>query len=232
MNFEVWAPTQADADRIADALEKYYKKFLSDIRYGGMLKKKPSIFIFKNYEDYIKGTGNDGYNTDNTGGIAVKRSAREEASIYSFLETNLETNVLMHELTHLIFKEMVAGLRVDVDMPLWLDEGMATFEEGNFHYKRTVKAALKDNSLIPLKEVINLKSYPKNHQQNLLFYAESASLVDFFITKFGGAKFMVFSKNLTVKKKDITKALYNGYYPTIKNLDDLNGQWLEFIGKY
>ena len=73
----------------------------------GMLKKKPRVYIFANYQDYLDNLKGLGYNVNDTGGIAIPRSARKPAEIYSFLSNNLLDEVLPHEITHLLFKEVV-----------------------------------------------------------------------------------------------------------------------------
>jgi len=179
MNFDVWAPTQKDAAIIAEELESYYRRFLADLRYGGMLKKKPEICIFKNYQEYLDKTNALSYNAENTGGIAIPRSARRPAKVYSFLSDNLLSEVLPHELTHLLFKEITAGLRTDAAIPLWLNEGMAFYEEKGRRYETLVKQALEGGQIISIADIVSYNNYPEDLNKRTLFYAQSASLVDF-----------------------------------------------------
>jgi hypothetical protein len=231
MNFEVWAPSQKDAEMVARGVDEYYKRFLRDLECGGMLKKKPHVYIFANYQDYIDKLGGIGYNVSNTGGIAIPRSARKPAEIYSFLSDNLLDEVLPHELTHLLFKEITAGLKVDADVPLWLNEGMAVYEEKDKSYKLEVKRALESGALIPLSEVVSHTAYPADLNKNRLFYAESASIVEFLLTEYGGAKFTSFSKKLVSGGKKIDEALFSTYYPQLKDVSQFSDAWLKFLKK-
>ncbi len=231
MNFEVWAPTQEDAERIALGLEEYYKRFLKDLECGGMLKKKPRVYIFGNYEDYLDKLKGLRYNVEHTGGIAIPRSARKPAEIYSFLSDNLLDEVLPHELTHLLFKEIVAGLKTNAVIPLWLNEGMAEYEKRTKRYKAEVKNALESNALIPLSEVVSYTAYPADLDKNHLFYAESASIVEFLLSKYGGDKFTAFSRKLVSDRKQINEALFSTYYPQIRDVSQLNDAWLKFLKK-
>jgi len=230
MNFRVWAPTQENADIIASELEEYYKEFLSDLKYGGMLKKKPEIRVFKNYEEYIDKTRELGYNTTHTGGIAISRSARRPAKIYFFLSNRL-IQVLRHELTHVLFKEITAGLKTNAKIPLWLNEGIAVYEERGMPYKAIVSGALKAGRVIPVGEVVSYTTYPTDRDKNHLFYAQSASLVDFLLNKYGGTKFLVFSRKQVRNSKSINEALSSTYYPHIKNVSQLSGAWLNSLKK-
>ena len=229
MNFTVWAPTQNDAEAVALGLEEYYKRFLRDLECGGMLKKKPLVYIFNNRQDYLDKVKSLGYNVENTGGIAIPRSARKPAEIYSFLSDNLLDEVLPHELTHLLFREITAGLKTNAVIPLWLNEGMAEYEKRTKRYKAEVKRALEANTLIPLSEVVSYTAYPQDLNQNRFFYAESASIVEFLLTRYGGAKFISFSRKMVSGKKDINEALFSTYYPQIKDASQLNDAWLKFL---
>lgn len=229
MNFSVWAPAQKEADVVAAGLEEYYKRFLKDLECGSMLKKKPQVYIFASRQDYLDKVKALGYNVENTGGIAIPRSARKPAEIYSFLSDNLLDEVLPHELTHLLFREITAGLKTNATIPLWLNEGMAEYEKKTKRYKSEVKRALSENALIPLKEVVGYTAYPADLNKNRFFYAESASIVEFLLTRYGGSKFISFSRKLVTGKKDINEALFSTYYPQIKDISQLNNAWLEFL---
>jgi len=227
MNFSVWAPTQEKADMVADELEEYYSRFISDLKYGGMLKKKPEVYVFKDYEEYVDKTGTVGYNTSHTGGIAVPRSARKPAKIYFFIGKHL-SEVLQHELTHVLFKEMTAGLRTDARIPAWLAEGIAVYESRGHQYKARVTEALRTGRTIPTAEVVGSAAYPEDRDKISLFYAQSASLVDFLLNQYGGVKFLAFSTKLIRGGKTIDEALSSTYYPHIRNVSQLNDAWLNF----
>ena len=227
MNFCVRAPTQDDAETIAEELEKYYQGFLNDLKYGGMLKKKPEVYVFRNYEEYVDKTGVLGYNTSHTGGIAVPRSARRPAKIYFFMG-NRVIEVLRHELTHVLFKEITAGLKTDARIPLWLNEGIAVYEEKGKRYEEPVRNAVKSDQIIPIAELVGYINYPENLNKRALFYAQSASLIDFLLNKYGGAKFLAFSKKMVRGGKNINEALSSIYFPQIKNVSQLSDAWLNF----
>lgn len=228
-SFDVHAPTQKDAEETASGLEQYYKRFISDLKYGGMLKKKPQVYIFKDRQEYVDNVSKLGYNVTHTGAIAVPRSARKAAAIYGFLSPDLVTRKLPHELTHLLFREFTAGLNVEAKIPLWLNEGMAGYEETGNDYRQAVAAALKSGRLIPLARIVSYADYPEAAEESILFYAESASIVEFLITEFGGTRFLSFSRKLVTGKKNLTEALSASFYPHVRNVDQLSAAWLECL---
>ncbi len=229
MNFSVWAPSEIDARVVAESMEKYYNRFLKDLEIGSMLKKKPLVYIFANYQDYLDNLGGLGYNTANTGGIAIPRSARKPAEIYSFLNNELLDRVLPHEVTHLLFKEVTAGLKTDAHVPLWLNEGMATYEEKSDDYKMRVKGALESGVLMSASKIVKYTDYPADLNTRSLFYAESASLVEFLLARYGGEKFTFFSRKMISGGKNVDEALSSTYYPQIKDASQLNDAWLKFL---
>jgi len=226
MNFRVWAPEKEDAELIGRELDAYYKRLLKDLKYGGMLKKKPEVYVFKNYKEYLDKTGSLNYNVTHTGGIAIPRSARKPAKVYSFLSDNLISEVLPHELTHLIFREITAGLNTDAEIPLWLDEGMAVYEEKGERYKSLVASAFQNGGLIPLARLVSYEHYPGDLSERALFYAQSASLVDYLLSKYGGSRFLAFSKKMIRGGKSADEALFSTYYPDIRNVSQLSEAWL------
>lgn len=145
------------------------------------------------------------------------------------MSDNLLSEVLPHELTHLLFKEITAGLKTDARIPLWLNEGIAVYEEKGRRYEAPVKKALETGQIIPVAEVIAYVSYPEDLNKRAYFYAQSASLVDFLLNKYGGAKFLSFSKKLVRGGKSIDEALSSTYYPRIKNVSQLGDAWLKFL---
>jgi len=91
-----------------------------------------------------------------------------------------------HELTHWIvgqvtFNDYGAGL------PTWLDEGLATYGEGdNTQYQTILKAAISANQLISIRSLSS--PFSAIAQVAYISYAESNSVATFLIQKYGKAK--------------------------------------------
>jgi len=228
MHFCVWAPTQADADEVAAQLNKFYKKILSELRFAAMAKKKPEVYVFGNYKEYVDNTSALGYNTTHTGGIAVPRTTKDPARVYFFKSERLLT-VLRHELTHVIFHETVEGLNTRTRIPLWIDEGFAVYEEEGMRYDERARGAVNKNRAIPVSELVGYTAYPTDRDKNTLFYAQSASLVDFLINTYGASKFLAFTRKMARGGKDASSALFSTYYPHIKDVSQLSEAWLNFL---
>lgn len=204
--------------------EYYYKKILGHL---GVLEFRPwegkdkcEVYLYKTKAEYMKATGAPEWSA----GLAQDQPLRFSAYEGS---PNLATTTFPHELTHIIFRLFTDRKR----MPLWLEEGLAQFEEEDqgslYTMKRLVKWSVKNGSYIRLAELINLPGIPEDNLD--LFYAESASVVDHLITdniRTSYGKFLTCLKN----GQSIDAALKNSYQWKYKNgVSDLEKRWLEFI---
>ena len=118
-------------------------------------------------------------------------------------------------------------------IPLWLNEGMAQFEEDSndskSRRKRSIKSSLKQGEFFPLDELFAMNSVPGDNVE--LFYAQSASVVDYLMTdniRTNYAKFLLVIKG----GGSIDAALKDVYQWKYKNgVADLEKRWQDFVRK-
>lgn len=96
-------------------------------------------------------------------------------------------SVIPHELSHLVVGS-VAFNCWGIDLPLWLNEGLAVRAEGALENteKKQVMAALKANRLPPLKTLEG--AFSAYSGQASLNYLQSRMVVDYLISRYGSAK--------------------------------------------
>lgn len=125
------------------------------------------------------------------------------------------SKILAHELTHIIFREYARS----AVLSLWLDEGMATYIEDKYaggHYARYLKIIrqkIAGNNYIPLSELTGLSPEAlgcKDEDYVVLFYAQSYSLVNFIIGKYGRHNFSRFIAHMS-KGMPLEQALTKVY---------------------
>ncbi len=92
-----------------------------------------------------------------------------------------------HELTHWIVGQVTAN-PYGAGLPVWLDEGLATYGEGsvNPQYQDALQFAISNNQLISVRSLSS--PFSPNAQQALISYGESNSIVTFMIDKYGKDK--------------------------------------------
>src|SRR3569833_436247 len=104
--------------------------------------------------------------------------------------------ILPHELGHIILHEYLGP---QVSVPLWIDEGLAMYQEKAKHLssRKTVQEALENGQFIPLNELTDMRLYSNSKEKTKnLFYAESSFAVYFLITQFGEVHFHRFCHEL------------------------------------
>lgn len=94
-------------------------------------------------------------------------------------------SLVRHEYTHLIAHDIAKG-----KCPIWLDEGLAKYEEFVYADKdlSALKSAVGNGQLIPFKDLDSVFSNPEDGFQLQLAYEESYTLVNYLIKRYNRYK--------------------------------------------
>ena len=226
-HFIVYHNNRSVANKLSWKAEYHYKRIVNHLGVRSFrpweAKEKCPIYLYRAKTDYLKATGAPEWSV----GIAQYnpfRFASYEGA------PNLLIDTLPHEMTHMLLYIFMDEKRI----PLWLNEGMAQFEEedqkSNYHRKRLIKWHMREGNYIPLKELINIKNLQNMDEERVsLFYAEAASVVDHLITDNIRANYGRFLTS--IKNGDTAEAaLKKAYQWKYKNgIGDLEKRWLDFI---
>jgi hypothetical protein len=112
--------------------------------------------------------------------------------------------VLPHETTHVV----LAGHFGNKHVPRWVDEGVAVMTEPQDkvdQHKKNLAKSLQNHELIPLRDLLQMDSYPSPSQIGT-FYAQSVALVDFLAKQ----------KGPVVLTQFVREALSGGYEPAFR----------------
>lgn len=113
---------------------------------------------------------------------------------YNLIAVGVSTNQLSygqravpHELTHWIVEQVTANA-YGAGLPVWLDEGLATYGEGSLNpqYQNALQFAINNDQLISVRSLSS--PFSPDAQQALISYGESNSIVTFMIEKYGKDK--------------------------------------------
>lgn len=231
-NFIVYASDEALAARVNANLEIERKQIIQKfgfLVFSSWKKAKAKVYIFPERGSFLKYAFSQDWS-----GAWTWQVLREDAqgdkqvtqrAIYTF-ETipGLETSVLPHELTHLVFREFFG---FSPNIPKWMDEGVAIWMEKDdpAELNQVIQAAAKQNKCIPLKVYFYIQDYPQNPT---LFYAEAQSLVRFLINRYGVGDFINLVKLLS-SEKTIEPAILEVYSKEILDIEDLDEIWKESL---
>ncbi len=183
-------------------------------------EKAVSIYIYANEDDYVKNGGQAGWS--HGAALIQFRSIRTYPSANGFFDS-----ILPHELGHIVLHEYIG---IDTPVPLWFDEGTAMYQEKakQLGCHKTTVLAMENGKFIPLTELTDMRLYSGTDIPTVsLFYAESASIVNFMITQLGDFHFRKLCRELK-ESRGFETALSNAF-PRVKSVVDLNKQWVRFL---
>ena len=152
--------------------------------------------------------------------------------IFAFHDTpNLLSNVLPHEMAHLMFREIVGTTRA---IPLWLDEGVALSQEPNRsdQFYPIASKAIEDKTFIAFEDMMKISDAKElSTQRAAIFYAEALATVNFLLETYHKEKFLKFCRLLR-EGKIVPEALLAMYgTDRIRSLKDLQDQVQKFLDK-
>jgi hypothetical protein len=132
---------------------------------------------------------------------------------------------IAHELTHLVINQVT--LNPYNDLPLWLDEGLAMYNEGELssEFADSLERAIAEDSLISVQSLSS--PFSADIGEALLSYAQSYSLVEFLITKYGQAEMLELLN--TFRQGSGYDAALEGVYGF--DMDGLDSLWREYVAQ-
>ncbi|MFO8053277.1 MAG: peptidase MA family metallohydrolase [Candidatus Omnitrophota bacterium] len=210
--------------------EVFYRKITQEFRLVRdklwVWDNRAKIFIAKDQKNYFQK-----FNCPKWSAACVDYRSKK---IYTYPGQKYFISTLVHELTHIIFREYIKRQNV----PLWLDEGMAMYTETKFSDSRyqdssyQIKEKIKSNSFIPFQELVTvdartLKEKPSSYVET--FYLQSFSVINFLVKKYKKYRFSQFLWNFK-NESDIKKSLFKTYYQ-LNNLKDLEKKWKNYYLK-
>ncbi len=225
-HFVIYHNNRRTADNLGWKAEAHYKRIIRHFgtpRFNpwGKTQKCP-IYLFSSKEEYLMVTGAPVWSS----GIAQYKPFRFAS--YEGAPLLIECT-LPHEMTHMLFHEFMEG----EEIPLWLNEGMAQFEEqdnkATYRRKRFLKKCVSENRHIPLASLFAMNRVPQDRVE--IFYAESASVVDHLITDNLRTNYGRFLRNLK-NGLEAETALIQAYQWKYKGgIPDLEKRWITFVGR-
>jgi len=207
------------ASRVARQAEHYYKSVINYLGFNRFdfwtWDNRCKIYLYPNQESYQEATDAEHWST---GRVHV---GKKEISTYAQREQFLDY-ILPHEMGHIIFREAVG---FDKDLPLWIDEGIATLQEKDRDkYLLTARIFVREKNFISLEDLSNIRSYTQISP--LVFYSESASIMEFLLERFSRREFVAFCHRLR-DGEEWEDALLRTY--KFENLQQLEDAWINGI---
>jgi hypothetical protein len=170
------------ARELMDACQEGLARLTQDI---GTYSERPiKIYIYASDSD-LKGAMIS--SNEWSGGVAFTDFGIIAISI-SPSELDWGKGALVHELTHLIVRQ--ATFSPYGQLPIWLDEGLATYNEGELDpvLRSYLEEAISKNELISVRSLCS--PFSAYSEKAYLSYAESYSLVEYLLDNYGQGKML------------------------------------------
>jgi len=186
---------------------------------GAELEKPVKLYIYANTQDL---QGAMIFPQEWTGGVAFTRYGTIVIGIAS---NNLYwgKRAIAHELAHLVIHQMT--LNPYIDLPTWLDEGLAMYTEGALGpaFVAYLNMAIAENSLISVRSLSS--PFSAYAEESYLSYAQSYSLVEFLISNYGQGKMLELLN--TFRQGSSYDGALNKVYDF--DMDGLNTLWRDYV---
>jgi hypothetical protein len=235
-HFIVWyssAESPAWARSVLRAAEAYYRRIANNIHYSRYRNfwtwdERVNIIIYQNRETFLNHTRQPVWSK---GGALRDETLLKTKMIVTFKqEKNFLDGVLPHEISHLILGDFVG---LDKKIPTWFNEGVAQLQERKKRsiVKPFMKKMIAQNAQMPLAELMLAEVKEMDEPKDVaLFYAQSLSVVDFIISRYGSSKFGELCLMLK-KGYPLKVALQKVYMFHFETIDELEKKWLRYMKK-
>jgi hypothetical protein len=205
--------------KLISRLEYYYK---SITHYLGFKRfdfwtwdNRCKIYLYPDQDEYLKNTGTFAWSR------AHVNVMTREISTYIGQDHFFDV-ILPHEMGHIVFREMVG---FDKALPLWLDEGVACMQEAQSYERMAIARNLVKLGLhLPFIDLMAIGNY--NVAIPLIFYNQSASVIDFLLTNYGRSNFVNFCRKLR-DGNNWEASLLRTY--KLKDLHEFEKQWTAYM---
>jgi hypothetical protein len=180
---------------------------------------KCQIFLYPTSQDYSRGTtapvSSPGHSSSvSDGGRVVAR----QIDLHCEDPATMLSAVLPHETTHVV----LVGNFGDHVVPRWVDEGIAVLTEPHdkvMRYLVKLPGLHRNRQLLEIRQLVQMDNHPDD-----VFYAESASLVEFLSKQKGPEAFTLFVRDGLQDGYETALQRFYGY----QSLAELQQHWLQY----
>lgn len=186
---------------------------------GAYLEKPVNLYIYGSSRDL---RGAMIFPQEWTGGVAFPRFGTIAIGIAPG-ELDWGRRAIAHELAHLVVHQVT--LNPYNDIPVWLDEGLAMYAEGEPESRllSLLNKAIAENRVTSVRSLSS--PFSADAQEANIAYAQSYSLVEFLISRYGQAKMLELLDTFG-QGSNYDEALMKVYG---FDMDGLNQRWLDYM---
>ena len=231
-HFLVYYENRADeqvAQRLLEAAERYYRQITTRLgftRYGDFWtwENRAKIFLFTDQTSFTERTHQPAWST----GFSDRDSQVFQSRLIVTYKQEKEfyDGLLPHEISHLILHDFIPDSRL---LPIWFDEGVAQLSEPkkSEQARRIMKGLVLKRAYVPFEYLAVWDVRQEADSQKVtVFYAQSLSIVEFLITRYGSESFGRLCRALR-DGKNFPEALKIATSQELRSMLDLEKAWLK-----
>ncbi len=212
-------------EKVLRKAEYYYDKVADHIGYARYnnywtWEDRAKIFIFPDKMSYAQNTG---YPPWTKGVVFRDQEVFKSKVIVTYKqEDDFMEGVLPHEIGHLILHDFIG---FEKKIPRWFDEGVAQLQEKDKVQKASqyMQMAIAQNKYYPLSQLMSLDINSEvDFEKVVQFYAQSVSLIDFMISKYGKDRFgeLCYEMKDNLSFEDALKKVYPTMFDSLEELEE------------
>jgi len=212
--------------------EEYYRNIASTIGYARYANfwtwgDRVKIFLFSSQQAFLDETKQPQWSR---GGAFYSESLGQRAIATYLNQPLLFSEVLPHEIAHLILTDFIGSESV---VPKWFSEGVAQLAEENKTQKADLimRISVRFHTYFPIESLERYDIARERDAQKVgLFYAQSVSMVDFLIKRFGSEKFGLWCRQIATGKNffEAFRLVYGLY---IESWDNFEKKWIAYLNE-
>ncbi|MFA5345015.1 MAG: hypothetical protein WC315_01925 [Candidatus Omnitrophota bacterium] len=208
-------------DDLISKAEFYYNSIVDDLGYRRFdfwsWENRAKIYLYRDAGEFQRETQNSSW-----AGAVVSVNSRVIKTYVG--QSGFFDSILPHEMTHIIFREFIGK---NIQLPLWIDEGVASSQEqSNLNLRlQKAKELIKQNKYVELNALSGVVK-PDDNMEPGVFYSEAASVIVFLLREKGKEDFLRFSRMLR-DGTDWKKALLKSF--NFINFQDFEAEWKNFV---
>jgi len=219
-HFVIYEEGKEVSRELLDTVEGLHRNIMLDLVSFSPWSREKRVFVFftGNQDTYQRLTGRPAW--------SAGAASLTERKIYLF-KSDEAMGILAHELTHIYFDSFFSS---EIQSPLWLSEGIATYIQSERGYSNPDwlarnLAMLEKGGGFKLSDLVRIENMQGADEENVrLWYAQSYSVVRFLIKLKAGDAFYQFCKKLK-GGMPTHRALYQAYGMPYNRLSSLEYAW-------
>lgn len=214
------------SEKVLYHAEKSYSRIVDDLGFTKhddfwVWENRAKIFLYPDRKSFIGATGAPQW--------AVGKANYRKKEIDGIDGDDVFlASVLPHEIAHLVFRDFIG---FGEDVPLWLDEGVAQWEDegGREKARQTALLLYRSGRLMSIVSLasVNVENIAGTGRA-VEFYAQSVSIVGFMIEEYGTERFTGFCRKLK-EGSSVDDALRFTYRGRVSNIAELESKWINSL---